>query len=537
MAKNSRFDRFSKRLDEVIGMLAPQISLRREKSRALAQHYKTLFRKYESATSGKRTRNWYTSPSGSNTEIGGSISKIRDRARALVRDNPYAAGILQTLVSNTIGTGILAEPQHSNLAVLARSKELWNQWADSTECDADGVLNYYGLQSLGFRSMVESGEVLVRRRRRRSMDGLTVPLQIQLLEPDFLDHSKTQSLQDSGNQIIQGVEFDKVGKRVAYWMYDTHPGENLGTVKSSYESKRIKASEIIHVYDPTRCGQVRAVSFFAPVILTLRDMDELNYAQLTKQKIAACFTAFIRDIADLGSEQLEDEQEEIENLEPGAVFNLSSGKTIEFANPPSATGADEFNKTLLRSVAKGMGTTYEAATGDLSGVNYSSGRMGRLEFNRNIEHWRWNVYIPNFCQKTWGWWMDAASFVPGFNPEGLGVTWTPPRKELIDPTREIPATIKAIRGGLMSLSEAIRESGHDPKQLLEEMKKDSAMLDSLGLVLDSDPRKTMSSGSIQTSSAPSAAPTSDDDDEPVEPEVVEDDVSEDESGGADDQEN
>jgi len=66
------------------------------------------------------------------------------------------------------------------------------------------------------------GECIVRFRQRRPGDGIDVPFQLQVLEPDYLDHNKTLSL-DTGT-IIEGVQFDKIGRRVAYWMFGNHPG-------------------------------------------------------------------------------------------------------------------------------------------------------------------------------------------------------------------------------------------------------------------------------------------------------------------------
>ena len=74
------------------------------------------------------------------------------------------------------------------------------------------------------RSLVESGEVLVRLRERRVEDGLPVPLQLQVLEADHLDSGKTEELRDGGF-ILQGIEFDALGRRRAYWLYPTHPGD------------------------------------------------------------------------------------------------------------------------------------------------------------------------------------------------------------------------------------------------------------------------------------------------------------------------
>ena len=93
--------------------------------------------------------------------------------------------------------------------------------------------------------MVETGEVLVRRRLRRSSDGLPVPLQFQVLEADFLDTTKSGAL--GAGRLVQGIEFDPVGKRRTYWLHAEHPGDAYGALQNGLQSRPVPAMEIAHV--------------------------------------------------------------------------------------------------------------------------------------------------------------------------------------------------------------------------------------------------------------------------------------------------
>jgi lambda family phage portal protein len=484
-------------IDKTVSYFSPRAAAERKRARLMEKIIEHSLRKYDGASHGKRTQGWRASSTSANSENLSALHTLRDRSRDLTRNNPYAASALQTIVVNTIGTGIVCQPKpmrQNNRGEAQRAQrllELWKSWAESTDCDADGVLDFYGLQSLIMRTTVESGECLVRKRRSRLTDGLTAPVQLQVLEPDFLDTLKSEEL-SGGRRIVQGIEFDASGRREAYWLFREHPGE----VHSfrSIESVRVPASEVIHFFNPLRAGQVRAVSWFAPVMIRMKDFDEYEDAQLVRQKIAACFSAFIEDIEMPldGSSHID----QLEMIEPGRIETLPPGKRISFANPPGVTGYSEYSRNMLHAIARGLGISYEALTGDLSQVNFSSARLGFLEFQRNIEQWRWNLLIPRLCNPVWAWFLEAADIL-GFPADGVKATWTPPRREMIDPTREVPATINAIRGGLLTLSEAIREQGFDPKEHLEEMKLDNDRVDELGLILDSDPRKVMRAGTIQ----------------------------------------
>ena len=117
-------------------------------------------RSYEGAKVTRRTSGWYAPSTGPNAEIQGDLVTLRNRHRSLVRDNPWAKRARDALVNNVIGAGIVTQWSSPS------RQQRWRDWWESTECDADGLTNGYGLQALVMRTLVESGEVLVYRRRR-----------------------------------------------------------------------------------------------------------------------------------------------------------------------------------------------------------------------------------------------------------------------------------------------------------------------------------------------------------------------------------
>ena len=477
-------------LDRSISYVSPQAGARRAKARLAERTIQEISaRKYDGASVGRRTDNWKTTGSSANAEVGPAISRLRNRCRDLGRNNTYANRAIKVLDANIIGTGIIpqAKAVTGSSAKNADSiSHLWSEWGETLACDADGLHNFYGLQSLAVRTIMEGGECLIRRYRRPKSFGLPVPLQYQVLEGDFIDTTK-EGLLANGNFIVQGVEFDKYGRRVAYWLFEVHPGDTAILNRKTFVSNRISADDILHLFEVGRPGQVRGVPRAASCVVTLRDFDEYQDAQLVKQKIAACFTAFIHDIQ-APEVEVSSAEDAPEQMEPGAIENLPSGKTITFPSPPQIMGYKEFSDVSLHAVAMGYGVTYEALTGDLSGVNFSSGRMGWIEFNRQIEQTRWLTLIPRLCQPTYNWFREAVTLM-GYDGAAIATTWTPPRREMIDPVKETKATAESIRSGLTTLSEAIRQQGNDPDAQFKEMKSDNDKLDALGLIIDTDPRQ------------------------------------------------
>lgn len=467
-------------IDKVIGFFSPESGVKRVQARHALS---VAERKYDAATNGRRWPN-NASQLGPNAVNETSLSRLRSRSRDLIRNNGWAKNAVATIASNVIGTGILPNIKNK------KAKRLWAQWAETTACDFYGKLNLYGIQRQVMEALVRDGEVIVRKRRSTSAG---IPLKLQVQEADHLDTNRTYN-DDRENIIIQGVEYNRnTGEIVGYWLYDNHPNDTLNSVLSRF----VPAADVMHVFRADRPGQVRGVPWLASVMLRLKDFDEFEDAELIKQKVSACFSAFVHDATDSGN-MSEDADDLLDRMEPGVIETLPTGKQITFANPPTVQSFDAYSRKVLMGIAKGIGISYEALTGDLSNVNFSSARMGWIEMQRNIEDWQWNLVVPQFCDGVWSWFSDAG-FMAGLIPSLAvdPVLWTPPRREMIDPTREIPAMINAVRGGIYSLQEVHRQMGYDTTEVLDQMKGDNELIDKNGLILDSDARKTMKAGVTQ----------------------------------------
>lgn len=442
-------------------------------------------RKYEGASKSKRTSGWCTGFGDSNTQIAASLPTLRERSRDLRRNNAFAHKGIELITNNVVGKGISTRISGPNSAFL---QQQWNLWTKS--CDYDGRLNLAGIQRLLMDSTTESGEVLIRKRYVND----NFPIQYQVLESDFLSTSELDGKTQSGNTIIQGVEFGANGKRVGYHLYQTHPGSIVTTV-TSLKTNLIPADQVYHIFKAERPGQVRGVPWLAPIMIKLRDLEDFEDAQLMRQKIAAMFTAFVHDIN--AEVECEDTSDFGESMEPGIIEELPPGKTVTFANPPSVENYKEFTSAVKHAIAAGLGVSYEALTGDLSEVNFSSARMGWIEMGRNITSWRENILINQFLDGV------VEDFKAMMELKGVRIadtvkfTHIPPKREMIDPTKEIPATIQAIRAGLTTLSDEISALGQDPEVVLQKLKDDQDKTDALGLKLKSNPKYTSDNGKMQ----------------------------------------
>ena len=119
---------------------------------------------------------------------------------------------MESFASNVVGDGIKPSSTITDAAKKEELQALWLAWTD--DADAEGLTDFYGLQRRAAREVFLSGEVFIRIRPRRAEDGLTVPLQLQMLPAEMLPLDMNRTLPGVG-LIRQGIEFDGIGRRVA----------------------------------------------------------------------------------------------------------------------------------------------------------------------------------------------------------------------------------------------------------------------------------------------------------------------------------
>jgi lambda family phage portal protein len=479
---------------------------------------KSFRNSYDAASVKRRLAGWRSDQRTINSILASDGTLLRGRARELSRNNPYAASAKESFAANLIGTGITPSSSLTDKVQRAAVMELWEDWVQ--EADADGITDFYGMQALGAHALFDAGEFFLRFRDRRIEDGLTVPLQLQLLEADMCPLELNEKA-SNGNDIINGVEFDLIGRRVAYWFWSRHPGEALLPV-SSVRYVRVPAYQVLHVFHSTRPGQIRGVPKSAPGMLKLWLLDQYDDAELERKKVAALFAGFIK--APENMFETEEEPGEFDAppniaLEPGTMQQLLPGEEVTFSNPADVGGAYEaFEYRQILAACAAMGAPYSIVTGDRRKANYSSERGGVIEYRRRLQQLQYAVVVFQLCRPVWQRWWQATVLsgaqLPGVNASAFTANprqftrarWIAPRFEWVDPYKDMQAELIAVRAGFKPLSDVIEGQGEDTITAFDRMEADAKELDARGLVLDSDPRMVSHAGLTQARPAGSIIP-------------------------------
>ncbi|HAU29811.1 MAG TPA: phage portal protein [Rhodospirillaceae bacterium] len=452
---------------------------------------------YEAAGIGRRMVRWMVGMVGPNNALSSTLDSLRNRARSLVRNNTYAAAAVERITANTIGTGIKPQSMVQDENLKNAIQQLWWDWVD--EADADGLVDFYGMQALAMRSVVASGEVFIRMRPRFMSDGLSVPLQLQVLESEQCPVDKNEVL-TSGNIIRCGIEFNAIGKRVAYWMWRYHPGDTTGTEKGPNELVRIPAEDIRHVYIPLRPGQLRGEPWLVRALIKLRDLDAYDDAELLRKKLAAMFVGFVYRPDPTGTRFGESDPDadgiSEASLEPGTLQTLNPGEEIKITEPADVGGNYEaFMRQQARIIATSVGLLYEQLTGDYSQINDRTLRAALHEFRRSCQMWQHHLMVFGLCMPVWRRWLDMAVLSGAIKTKLRGralwqVKWTPQAWPYLHPVQDVQAQAMSVRAGFKSRTEVVSETGYDANVVDREIAADNARADAMGLVYESDGRTT-----------------------------------------------
>lgn len=474
-------------------------------------------RAYDSAATGARVDGWFTVGSSANAEVQAGLAKTRDRSRDVVRNAPYGRAASERFVSHLVGVGIRPILDTGDKDEDRRVQLLWDRWG--RRCCPSSRLGIYGVETLLARTWFEGGEVLARRRftRRAEMPGLP-PLQLQVLEGDHLDEQYTERAND--RLIVQGVEFDQADRRVAYHLWRNHPGDAYGWTgtpgwagTSLGERVRVPAADVLHLMQELRPGQVRGMPWMHAVIQLIWDLAGYTDAERVRKKTEACLTATVEggdeeeDVNPSGiapttagtppTPMTDKDGRPIEQLRPGWIMYAPPGKKVAFNTPSATSGYREFTSVGLHEFAAGIGMSYEVVTGDLSGVNFSSIRLGLNDQHRIFRALREQVFCALAMDQIWEWFIEEG-IVAGLLEDDpiylLKMRWSRPRIESVDRLTDAKADQLEMRNGTRGRRSIIADGGQDPDEVDAEIKADNDNRDKLGIILDSDPRQTSGSG-------------------------------------------
>jgi lambda family phage portal protein len=433
---------------------------------------------------GGRLLSSFFAPSlSANQEVELALRTLRNRARALVQNNGYAEGVVSECVSNIIGpVGIQLRAQTRTLGADRplhtptndAIEAAWARWNVPEYASADGHDAWTDIEGLIVRTLVIDGELFYREVRGEADNPFGYS--IELVDADLVDETYNRRAAAGQNEIRMGVELGARGRPVAYHVWSRHPGEG------PRERLRIPATEMHHVFRRLRPGQVRGVTWFAPVLATHAMLAFYEEAEVT----AARWAAAKLGIWEAGPDADVDESAPKEvplDAPPGSILEGPVGYKFNTFDPQHPNAAfKDFVDTLLRGIARGLGVSYLTLTGDVAAANYSSMRAGLLperEMWRALQQW----IIRTVHRRVYRGWLEMALLSGALRLDSRlastydDVVWMPRGWKWVDPLKDAQAAQILIGLGLESRTRLTSEQGDDFEQIIDERAAEEAYAD------------------------------------------------------------
>ena len=455
-------------------------------------------RAYEASSTGRRLGQWDAPALSPTNAITTELQSIQRRNRASIRNNPWIARALQADTSNEIGTGIVPRAQTDDKEFNKTLMDLWN--ISHPLADASGSLGVYGLQWAASRARKESGECFIRIIRKRSDIDLPVPLQFQLLESDFCPIDLNQDVKGK-NKIVSGIELDKYGKPVAYWMYPVHPDEGGG--RSYNDMVRVPAKDIIHHFIPKRPGQLRGEPKGTQSMVRAYVFDKYDDAELGRKESRAHFTGVIRrpestpddyKYDPISGDLIDKDDDDLPmiEMETGTFPNLLPGEDITlFEGDDAGRGYKDYQTYQLLGIAAGWDIPYQLLSGDYTGINDRLWRAIMNQYHREVEQTQDLFVIAQICRVMWNEFVNRAimsgvvklpSNLKGNKYNYLKALHRPQAWKHIHPQQDVDSKIKEIEAGLSSRQKVVDETKSESVEEIDEQRSDdNKREESLGL--------------------------------------------------------
>jgi lambda family phage portal protein len=417
-----------------------------------------------------------------NTDHRADAYTLRTRARSLYQNVPYVTRAIDGLVSAYVGSGVSIYSASKSTRVRKRYEAALKEWEYT--CDADGIRSLSAIIADAERAAAIDGECLIRRRIRT---GRGNPVQVQLLEIDWLDSAKIGQLADGGS-IVSGIEYDAMGRVRGYWLYDKHPGETLSAGRM--DSRMVPAAEIIHYYEPRRPGQGRGITKLHSVIGRVRDLSLYEDAELARKNLESRMGLVASGSPDglmnprSGETTIAADQadaRDLGQLPAGGIVEIPPGLNITAFEPKAAPGYVDTVVLSLQLIAAGVGVPYHVATGDMTRVNFSSARIRDIDYRRDVEQHQWMCMVPRLLIPLCRWFADGVQLMDG-TPADYAFDFSMPRWDYVNPKQDLDAERQALESGSETLSEVLRRKGRDPATHFAEMAADVAALEATGAI-------------------------------------------------------
>ena len=517
-------------LDRAVAAVSPVQGLKRATARRALEVTNSGYGNYGANLTKKSLIGWLFRGGSAKEDIEDNIDTLRQRSRDAYMGIPTASAALKTLCTNVVAGGLIPSPQ-IDAEVLGLTREQAEElqgkimrefalWADTTECDADGLGNFYKLQQLAYMGFLMNGDsfALLPFKER---PGSQYATKVQIIEadricsPDGYDRLVPEYVRGHHvHSIVQGVETDEAGMVVAYWICNRHPHSSLAVQYGMLEWTRVEAygaagrHNVLHVMTRERAGQLRGVPILAPVLETLKQLGRYTQAEIDAAVISAYFTVLVKPASvqtGLPVGQYIPKEAQVDSADPGSIemgqgtiLSLNPGDDVAFADPTHPnTAYNAFFDAMIKEIGAGMEIPPEVLEKQFT-QNFSAARGALNEFWRVCDVKR-DDFVDSFCQPIYEQFLAEAVArgriqAPGFFSDPAirkaycACAWPGPARTSLNPVQEVSAALQRVEAGFSTAQRETAEmTGGDYMRNMEQRMMEAEKMRQLREILNPAP--------------------------------------------------
>ena len=462
-------------------------------------------RNFAGATVDRLTAGWVTSTNSADSDIKGSIAKLRNRARQLNNDVDYVKGALRSITDNTVGTGVRVQAQVRKMRggkldqkINDQIERAWSKWGKADSCDVAGKLCWDDLCRSAVSNWMLSGEVWIRMIRGKTFGDSSVPFALQLLEADLVDENYVGKATQKGWEWKMGVLLDNWGRPRKYAFLTKHPGDTMFVNQPTSEKNHIfvDAKDVIHLAKFDRPGQTRGVPWLTSAMQRMHHLEGYEQSELVRARASSALMAWVQSPeGEVNSDDVDGDGDRVFDMEPGAIRYLAPGESVHVPNLDAPDGQFEpFLAAMLRALAAGVGCSYETISRDYSKTNYSSSRLSLLQDQEAFKALQYQLREV-FLDVVYKEWLELAVLSGTLQlanyqtePERYqSARWMFKGWGWVDPMKEVQAANLAVKSGFKTQSQILAEqSGMDLEEFMIARKNELQMAESYGLSFDTE---------------------------------------------------
>lgn len=453
-------------MSEALAERKPRIRLSYEK-----QGGRVVRARYDAAqTTPENRRHWLMADSLSATAAHRPLvrKRLRERSRYEIQNNPFGRGIVDTYVSEVIGTGPRLQVVTDNRERDEQIERLWRWWSHGTR--------FVGALQAMMTARITDGEVggeFVNANR------LPLGLKVVPIEADRIARDWTEGMSDPHD----GILFDDSGEPLAYHVLYSHPGDLYGG-DINLQARRVPAGQFVHLFRSTRPGQTRGIPELTPSLETLAELRRYDKAVLGAAETAASIAAVIQSMAPAAGDDI-DELEPMDTfeLERRMATTLPRGWSLAQLKPEHpTTNHPLYVRHMYVAAARPLNIPAVVLLGDASNYNYSSGRLDLQSFDRTLEVDRQRIEL-NLLDRLF-YEVVRRAVARGLvdrMPSPGSHYWVWRNRGHVDPLKEAKAEQEALAGHTKTLREVYGSRGLDWRDGLRQRAREQEAMQELGL--------------------------------------------------------